>query len=86
MGKSDPIAIGLDARGIFFCRDWNRLSGNVTYHFMSLMPTKLKSPIPLHPDKKWAAERVSFEGKARIAAEIDTHVRTTCHPRNSAPI
>ncbi len=40
------------------------------------MPTKLNSQIPLPPDKKWDAEHVSFEGEARIAAEIDMHVRT----------
>ncbi len=43
---------------------------------MSLMPTKLKSQIPLPPDKRRDTERVSFEGEARIAAEIDTHVGT----------
>lgn len=34
---------------------------------MSLTPTRLKTPTPLPPEKKWNAARVSFEGEARIA-------------------
>lgn len=43
---------------------------------MPLIPTYLSSQIPLPPEKKWPAERVSFGAEARIAAEIDMHVRT----------